>query len=175
MQTQISKLGRSHPQSKGLHYFKSAEVCTCKHFQKSARSNDIKSLFFLHIKGLHFMRLYKSPFTRRPCESSSIPLTKKSPCAYSNRKSPIAPRTSKVCLRSRAFEVFHKQNYRTFHHEKRGSDGNGNRQSDLDNKQQTPHTSFVYYSNIRSASGTYHVRTSSAVGVCPPGKWNERL
>ena len=77
MQTQISKLGRSLPQSKGLHYFKSAEVCTCKHFQKSARSNDIKSLFFLHIKGLHFMRLYKSPFTRRPCESSSIPLTPK--------------------------------------------------------------------------------------------------
>jgi len=77
MQTQISKLGRSRPQSKGLHYFKSAEVCTCKHFQKSARSNDIKSLFFLHIKGLHFMRLYKSPFTRRPCESSSIPLTPK--------------------------------------------------------------------------------------------------
>ena len=157
MQTQISKLGRSRPQSKGLHYFKSAEVCTCKHFQKSARSNDIKSLFFLHIKGLHFMRLYKSPFTRRPCESSSIPLT------------------SKVCLRSRAFEVFHKQNYRTFHHEKRGSDGNGTLKSDLDSKQQTPHTSFVYYSNIRSANGTYHVRTSSAVGVCPPGKWNERL
>ena len=77
MQTQISKLGRSRPQSKGLHYFKSAEVCTCKHFQKSARSNDIKSLFFLHIKGLHFMRLYKSPFTRRPCESSSIPLSPK--------------------------------------------------------------------------------------------------
>ena len=77
MQTQISKLGRSRPQSKGLHYFKSAEVCTCKHFQKSARSNDIKSLFFLHTKGLHFMRLYKSPFTRRPCESSSIPLTPK--------------------------------------------------------------------------------------------------
>ena len=49
--------------------------------------------------------------------------------------------------------------------------------SHLDSKQQTPHTSFVYYSslNILSASGTYHVRTSSAVGVCPPGKWNERL
>ena len=77
MQTQISKLGRSRLQSKGLHYFKSAEVCTCKHFQKSARSNDIKSLFFLHIKGLHFMRLYKSPFTRRPCESSISPRTLK--------------------------------------------------------------------------------------------------
>ena len=109
MQTQISKLGRSRPQSKGLHYFKSAEVCTCKHFQKSARSNDIKSLFFLHIKGLHFMRLYKSPFTRWPCGSSSISLTSKvsvySPTSrVSNRSARL-----KVRLRSRAFEVLHNK------------------------------------------------------------------
>lgn len=135
----------------GLHYSKIASKVT-SFFARN-------SLPFLSAESLLFLRPQKSPFTLRPRESST------------------APRISQVRLRSRAFEVFYKQNYRTFHHEKRGSDGNGTRQSDLDSKQQTPHTSFVYYSsvNIFSANGTYHVRTSSAVGVCPPGKWNERL
>ena len=135
----------------GLHYSK----ITSKVTSFFARN----SLPFLSAESLLFLRPQKSPFTLRPRESST------------------ALRTSKVRLHLRAYKVLHKQNYRTFHHEKRGSDGNGNRQSDLDNKQQTPHTSFVYCNsiNIFSASGTYHVRTSSAVGVCPPGKWNERL
>ena len=136
----------------GLHYSK----ITSKVTSFFARN----SLPFLSAESLLFLRPQKSPFTLRPRESLT------------------APRISQVRLRSRAFEVLHnKQNYRTFHHEKRGSDGNGTLESDLDSKQQTPHTSFVYYSsiNIFSASGTYHVRTSSAVGVCPPGKWNERL
>ena len=123
----------------GLHYSK----ITSKVTSFFARN----SLPFLSAESLLFLRPQKSPFTLRPRESST------------------APRISQVRLRSRAFEVFYKQNYRTFHHEKRGSDGNGTLKSDLDSKQQTPHTSFVYYSNIRSASGTYHVRTSSAVGV----------
>ncbi len=133
----------------GLHYSKKTSKVTSFFACKSPP--------FLSVESLLFLRTQKSPFARQP------------------RESPTTPRTSQVCSRSRAFEVFHKQNYRTFHHEKRGSDGNGTLKSDLDSKQQTPHTSFVYYSNIRSASGTYHVRTSSAVGVCPPGKWNERL
>ena len=37
-------------------------------------------------------------------------------------------------------------------------------------------TLFTGYSIISfSINGTYHVFTSSAVGVCAPGKWNERL
>ena len=143
-----------------------------------------KSLLLLRFKGLHFAhKIDRSPlfqndlkshliFERR--KSSLFATSKVSVCSPTSRVSNHSA-TSKVCLRSRAYKVLHKQNYRTFHHEKRGSDGNGTLKSDLDSKQQTPHTSFVYYSNIRSASGTYHVRTSSAVGVCPPGKWNERL
>lgn len=86
MQTQISKLGRSRPQSKGLHYFKSAEVCWRKHFQKSAHIVDIKSLLISRSKGLRFERPYKSPFIacayshllfRVPCESPHIPCTSK--------------------------------------------------------------------------------------------------
>ena len=135
----------------GLHYSKITSKVTSFFARKSHLFLSVESLFILQHK--------KSPFTLR------------------TRESLTAPRTSKVCLRSRAFKVLHKQNYRTFHHEKRGSDGNGNRQSELDSKRQTPHTSFVYDSsiNILSASGTYHARTSSAVGVCPPGKWKERL
>ena len=80
----------------GLHYSK----ITSKVTSFFARN----SLPFLSAESLLFLRPQKSPFTLRPRESST------------------APRISQVRLRSRAFEVFYKQNYRTFHHEKRGSD-----------------------------------------------------
>lgn len=84
----------------GLHYSK----ITSKVTSFFARN----SLPFLSAESLLFLRPQKSPFTLRPRESST------------------APRISQVRLRSRAFEVLHnKQNYRTFHHEKRGSDEMG--------------------------------------------------
>ena len=164
MQSTLSTYCRSRLKSLG----RKSHIFLCEkspRIHRNRRSIKVTSFFarnslpFLSAESLLFLRPQKSPFTLRPRESST------------------APRTSKVRLHLRAYKVLHKQNYRTFHHEKRGSDGNGTRQSDLDSKRQTPHTSFVYYSsiNIFSANGTYHVRTSSAVGVCPPGKWNERL
>ena len=83
----------------GLHYSK----ITSKVTSFFARN----SLPFLSAESLLFLRPQKSPFTLRHRESST------------------APRISQVRLRSRAFEVFYKQNYRTFHHEKRGSDEKG--------------------------------------------------
>ncbi len=48
------------------------------------------------------------------------------------------------------------KNYRTFHHEKRGSDGNGNRQSELDSKQKrlTPRLCIIV--QLTSSLPTVH-------------------
>ncbi len=84
-----------------------------------------KSLLSSRFKGLHFARPYKSLLCTDLVSPHQFHWPQKSPFALQPRKSSTTPRTSKVCLRSRAFEVFHKQNYRTFHHEKRGSDEMG--------------------------------------------------
>ena len=83
----------------GLHYSK----ITSKVTSFFARN----SLPFLSAESLLFLRPQKSPFTLQPRESST------------------ALRTSKVRLHLRAYKVLHKQDYRTFHHEKRGSDEMG--------------------------------------------------
>jgi hypothetical protein len=83
----------------GLHYSK----ITSKVTSFFARN----SLPFLSAESLLFLRPQKSPFALQP------------------RKSSTTPRTSKVRLHLRAYKVLHKQNYRTFHHEKRGSDEMG--------------------------------------------------
>ena len=83
----------------GLHYSK----ITSKVTSFFARN----SLPFLSAESLLFLRTQKPPFARQPRESST------------------ALRTSKVRLHLSAYKVLHKQNYRTFHHEKRGSDEKG--------------------------------------------------